>query len=109
MEEHPNAHELAIGLEAELRKIGALAPVELRMRILVAAHCAGIVIRELAAGDQAQPPNNKFVDQELLVRQILAGEHDTELNSLCAILKDQVRDRLAITNPGYAGDWVKPS
>ena len=48
MNEHPDAGELSAALEEELRQISVLAPNEFRMRLLVAAHCAGLIKRDLA-------------------------------------------------------------
>ena len=102
MNEHPDAYELTLALERELRMISVHAPAEIRMRLLVAAHCAGLVKRELAAKAQRPQPEVPGVDLAGLVGEILCGEHDSDLAGLRASMKDEVRARLGVANPGYA-------
>ena len=104
MNEYPDAGELTTALEEELRQISAHAPAEIRMRLLVAAHCAALVKRELATKTQRSQLNMPDADRAGLVGEIIRGEHDAELAGLRASVKDEVRQRLGMANPGYAQD-----
>ena len=90
--DRPDARELAAGLEAELRALAADAPGPVRMRLLVAAHAAGLLARDggaLAAGDHE------------LAAAIRAGEHDAALPELARRLRAQVAARVDVSSPGY--------
>ena len=98
MNEHPDAGELSAALEEELRQISVLAPNEFRMRLLVAAHCGGLIKRDLAEFQ----PEMHGVDQTRLVQEILYGARDKDIVNLRTSMKDEVREKLAVANPGYA-------
>ncbi|MBK7684645.1 MAG: hypothetical protein KA388_07030 [Rhodocyclaceae bacterium] len=102
MNEHPDAGELSAALEEELRQISVLAPNEFRMRLLVAAHCAGLIKRDLAAKAHEFQPEMHGVDQTRLVQEILYGARDKDIVNLRTSMKDEVREKLAVANPGYA-------
>lgn len=92
----PSAEELAAATEAELRALAAVAPRDLRMRLLVAAHSVGLLVRELAAR-----PSVHTSDSGHLTTAILDGVHDRRLTEVAGSLRDDVRGRLAISTPGY--------
>lgn len=93
MTDRPDARELATALEAELRGLANAAPRELRMRLLVAAHAAGLLAREGGAVREGDDP--------VLAAELRAGAHDADLPAVAARLRDEVGRRLAVASPGY--------
>jgi len=92
----PMAGDLAAALESELRSLAAQAPREWRLRLLVAAHAAGLLVRDTASSAAEQPG-----DGSALVTAILAGDHDLTMPTLIAQLRTDVAARLAIAAPEY--------
>lgn len=98
MTDSPDATTLICALEAELRALAAQAPRELRLRLLVAAHAAGLIMRDLAPVDSV----DASADLEL-VTAIRSGAHDEDLPALAVRLRAAVAARLDLAAPGYAG------
>ena len=73
MTDRPDDRELAAALHLELRTLAADAPPALRMRLLVAAHAAGLLTTDEGARDAEDPE---------LATAIRAGAHDHELLAL---------------------------
>ena len=78
MTDRPDARELASALQAELRALAAEAPPALRMRLLVAAHAAGLLARDEGARD---------AENAELAAAIRAGAHDDDLRALARRLR----------------------
>ena len=78
MPDRPTNDELARALEQELRTIANEGPPELRMRLLVAAHAAGLLATE---GDAQE------TDDPQLAEAIRAGQHDHELAAIARRLQ----------------------
>ena len=121
MQDHPPAHalleQLAAWLATDLR---GKVPREERFGVLVAANVAAIVSREIGpdapspeaerdrmtrllalAGADAAVPSAR----EALVRAaaaIRAGRLDDHWDDAVAVLRESVRDKLAVAHPGYA-------
>ena len=102
MNEYPNAGELCAALEEELRQISALAPTEIRMRLLVAAHCAGLIKREEGTKALASGEETERAKQTALVNQILSGECDGDLSKVRTDMRDEVCRKLEVASPRYA-------
>ncbi len=98
MTDVPDATTLSAALEAELRALATQAPRELRLRLLVAAHAAGLIMRDLASNESGETS----ADLEL-VTAIRAGTYDEDLPALAMRLRAEVAARLAAAAPGYAG------
>jgi hypothetical protein len=94
MADHPNARELGEALATVLRELADQAPPDLRMRLLVAAHAAGLLARDDGAFQET--------DEPALAAALRKGDHDTELPAVAARLRADVAARLRITSPGYA-------
>ena len=122
MQDHPAAHELltelAKWLATELRE---KVPREERFGVLVAANVAAIVAREIAP-DAPSPQAERerlaklgtvpdFADareaQRAVARAIRSGELDDRWDEAIAVVRESVREKLAVAHPGY-DDWSEP-
>jgi flavin-binding protein dodecin len=90
--DRPTDRELAAALRSELRMLADSGPRELRMRLLVAAHAAGL----LADGE----PGGERDDPEL-ADAIRTGREDDDLARLARALRN--RESAPITNQEEAG------
>lgn len=97
MTDMPDATTLSSALEAELRALAAQAPRELRLRLLVAAHAAGLIMRDLASIES----NETCADPDV-VAALRGGAYDQDLPALAVRLRAEVAARLAVAAPGYA-------
>lgn len=75
----------------------------------VAVNVLAMVGRELAEGT-AQADRHRaglddlgFVDEAAVAAAIRAGEADDRLGTIAAFVRQTVRDKLVIANPGYVG------
>jgi flavin-binding protein dodecin len=82
--DRPDDRELASALERELRTLADQGPRELRMRLLVTAHAAGLLAAPERDGDRDDPD---------LAAAIRAGRHDHELAAVAARLARAPRTR----------------
>ena len=119
MQDHPAAHELlgelAKWLATELRE---KVPREERFGVLVAANVAAIVAREIAPGapdpeaERARLATLGSVPdvadgreaQRIVAAAIRSGELDDRFGEAVAVLRESVREKLAVAHPGY-DDW----
>jgi len=122
MQDHPAAHELlgelAKWLATELRE---KVPREERFGVLVAANVAAIVAREIAPGAPSPEaererlarlvPGTSLADareaQSIVARAIRSGELDDRWDEVVAVVRESVREKLAVAHPGY-DDWSEP-
>jgi hypothetical protein len=93
MVDHPDAHELCVALETELRDLAGVAPSEFRMRLLVAAHAAALLAREDGVARESDDPQ--------LAVALRNGAHDADLPAVARRLRAEVAARLNIVSPGY--------
>src|SRR3954451_1080847 len=121
MQDHPPAHalleQLAAWLATELREN---VPRNERFGVLVAANVAAIVAREIGpdaprpeaerermtrllelAGDEGAPGSARdaLVQAAAAIR---AGRLDDHWDEALGLLRDSVRDKLAVAHPGYS-------
>jgi hypothetical protein len=78
----PDTQTLATALETELRALAEQAPRQWRMRLLVAAHAAHLIV-----GDLAAPHSDDSAADPALIASIRAGAHDADLPALAAELR----------------------
>src|SRR3954452_12165271 len=121
MQDHPPAHalleQLAAWLATDLR---GKVPREERFGVLVAANVAAIVAREIGPGAPRPEAERERMTRvlelaggdagaasprEALVRAaaaIRAGRVDDHWAEAVSVLRESVRDKLAVAHPGYS-------
>ncbi|SEF61322.1 hypothetical protein SAMN04489712_101591 [Thermomonospora echinospora] len=105
----PSAGELVAAVREFLER-EVLAGLEGRARFhgLVAVNVLGMVERELEHGPAQRAAHRErlaalgFDDDAALAAAIRSGALDDRYAELKAALRDTVRDKLAVANPGYA-------
>jgi hypothetical protein len=115
MQDRPDAPELAAAVAQFLFEVVRPAvPPELRFPVLIAANTCAILAREQAAGDAARSDEiarmaqlgahdttGARAAQEEVAQAIRAGELDDRWDEAVAVLRESVRAKLAVANPGY--------
>jgi hypothetical protein len=129
MQDRPTAPELLMETARTLaEEILPAVPPERRFAIQVAAHTCAMLAREFEADDQAvrneagrlvallghgpERPAQSWAElreqtwglRAELAAEIRAGAFDTRFDEVMACVRASVRDKLAVTHPGYAGE-----
>jgi hypothetical protein len=82
----------------------------LRFHARVAANAVAIVERELRLRDEQQPAHRRALErlgvasEAELAAAIRAGAFDDRMAELVAAVRETVRARLAVANPGHLGE-----
>jgi Domain of unknown function (DUF6285) len=96
--EVPSATDLLAAAASEARALAGQMDAATRKRLLVVAHAAELVAREIAAG---KPPDRSDDSSRRLAAAIRAGAHDSDLAAVTERVRDEVRQRIAVNAPDY--------
>lgn len=81
----------------------------MKLHARVAANMLGIVERELEFGPDQRARHAErmadfgVVDEQELAARVAGGDFDDQADELTAVLRETVRDKLRVANPGYLG------
>jgi hypothetical protein len=96
--EIPSTTDLLAAAAGEARALAGQVDAATRKRLLVVAYAVELAAREISAG---RPPECGDDSCLRLAAAIRAGTHDSDLAAVTELVRDEVRQRIAVNAPGY--------